>query len=81
MRNAVIFLMLYILKNYEGDPLSPPEGEAAQGEHPPAPSTILPFSGESRVFNLRKMFPYPWGSRAEKIIATSPNEHENYILG
>ena len=31
---------------YEGDPLSPPEGEADQGENPLDPLIISPVSGE-----------------------------------
>jgi hypothetical protein len=30
--------------NYEGDPLSPPKGEATQGEHPPLTPTFEVFS-------------------------------------
>ena len=32
-----ILLLFIHLKDYEGNPLSPPEGEAAQGVHPPDP--------------------------------------------
>jgi hypothetical protein len=27
-------IFLYFKRGYEGDPLSPPDGEATQGEHP-----------------------------------------------
>jgi hypothetical protein len=35
--------LLILCGSQEGDPLSPPEGEAAQGEHPLAPSFVGVF--------------------------------------
>jgi hypothetical protein len=33
VENLIVFIFL-LTKKYEDNPLSPPEGEAAQGEHP-----------------------------------------------
>jgi len=44
----ILSLFIPLKKGYEGDPLSPPEGEAAQGEHPLDPFLyISPVSKES----------------------------------
>jgi hypothetical protein len=37
----ILSLSILLKKGYEGDPLSPPEGEAAQGEHLLTPSLYL----------------------------------------
>jgi len=41
-------------KGYEGDPLSPPEGEAAYGEHLLAPSLSFSRSKRESLVNLQR---------------------------
>jgi hypothetical protein len=64
----LFFLYSFILcGSLENDPLSPPEGEATQGEHPPGPLFFSGFiSTFSGVIAIRGM-PERRGRKHEKV--------------
>jgi hypothetical protein len=49
-------IFAHFLRNYEGDPLSPPEGEAAQGEHPLDPLLLFPFFSFVEILDYHRLF-------------------------
>jgi hypothetical protein len=49
-----ILSLSILLENNEGDPLSPPKGEAAQGERLLTPARYFPRSNRESLVNLQR---------------------------
>ena len=76
---VVIHIFFTFFRGYEGNPLSPPEGEAAQGEHPLDPLSFSPVSKEifsSTFYRIVSGCPTARTKASEHfpMISTEPND-------